>query len=262
MQRYFIQLSYNGTAYHGWQMQENTLLTVQQVLNEMFSKLLNEPISIMGCGRTDTGVHATEFFAHLDTKQNLTENSDWWIFKFNRALPGDIAIQKIIAVDERANVRFDATRRTYKYFVTQKKDPFLINKAFHFYGDLDVKAMNEAAKLLFEYTDFTSFARTNTQNKTNNCTVYHAEWTEENGLLVFTISANRFLRNMVRAIVGTLLKIGKGKATVDDFRNIIESKDRKKAGLSAIADGLYLVKIEYPEEILNGQAPKKYVHVG
>lgn len=262
MQRYFIQLSYNGTAYHGWQMQENTLLTVQQVLNEMLSKLLNEPTSIMGCGRTDAGVHATEFFAHFDTKQNLREDTEWWLFKFNRALPRDIAIQKIIAVDERANVRFDATRRTYKYLVTKNKDPFLENKAFHFYGDLDVEKMNEAAKLLLEYIDFTSFARSNTQNKTNNCTVYQAEWTEENGLLVFTISANRFLRNMVRAIVGTLLKVGKGKATVDDFRKVIESKDRGQAGLSAVADGLYLIKVEYPEGILNGEPPKKYVHVG
>ena len=255
MQRYFIQLSYDGTAYHGWQMQENTLLTVQQVLNEMLSKLLNEPISIMGCGRTDAGVHATEFFAHFDShKTDLTDNADWWVFKFNRALPADIAIQRIFPVHERANVRFDATARTYKYYISRKKDPFRVNKALYLFGDLNVDDMQKAAQTLFEYTDFTSFARTHTQNTTNNCTIYKAEWTEqEDGMLVFTISANRFLRNMVRAIVGTMLKVGKGKASVDDFKKIIESKDRTKAGLSALACGLYLVKVSYPESLLNGE---------
>ncbi len=255
MQRYFIQLSYDGTAYHGWQVQENTLLTVQQVLNEMLSKLLNEPISIMGCGRTDAGVHATEFFAHFDSvHDDLMKEADWWIFKFNRALPGDIAIQRIIPVHERANVRFDAVARTYKYIICRQKDPFRLNKALHLYGDVDVEEMNKAAKILFEYIDFSAFARSNTQNKTNNCTIYKAEWTEEDGVLVFTISANRFLRNMVRAIVGTLLKVGKGKASLNDFRKIIESKDRGQAGLSAVANGLYLIKVEYPEGLLNGEA--------
>ncbi len=251
MQRYFIQLSYDGTAYHGWQMQENTLLTVQQVVNEMLSKLLNEPVSVMGCGRTDAGVHATEFFAHFDSVKDLTENPDWWIFKFNNALPKDIAIQKIIPVHEKANARFDAVSRTYQYTICRKKDPFRLNKALYLYGDINMEEMNNAAKVLFEYIDFTSFARTNTQNITNNCTIYKAEWKEENGVLIFTISANRFLRNMVRAIVGTLLKVGKGKISVDDFKKIIESKDRTKAGLSALACGLYLVKVDYPEGVLS-----------
>lgn len=221
----------------------------------MLSKLLNEPISIMGCGRTDAGVHATEFFAHFDShKTDLTDNADWWVFKFNRALPADIAIQRIFPVHERANVRFDATARTYKYYISRKKDPFRVNKALYLFGDLNVDDMQKAAQTLFEYTDFTSFARTHTQNTTNNCTIYKAEWTEqEDGMLVFTISANRFLRNMVRAIVGTMLKVGKGKASVDDFKKIIESKDRTKAGLSALACGLYLVKVSYPESLLNGE---------
>lgn len=256
MQRYFIQLSYDGTAYHGWQVQENTFLTVQQVVNEMLSRLLNEPISVIGCGRTDTGVHAKEFFAHFDSNKDLTKNTDWWIFKFNHALPKDIAIQKIIPVNEKANARFDAVSRTYQYIVSRKKDPFRINKALYLYGDINMEEMNKAANVLFEYIDFTSFARTHTQNATNNCTIYKAEWKEENGLLIFTISANRFLRNMVRAIVGTLLKVGKGKSSVDDFRKIIESKDRTKAGLSAIACGLYLVKVEYREGLLNGGTKK------
>lgn len=231
---------------------------MQQVLNEMLSKLLHEPISIMGCGRTDAGVHATEFFAHFDSENDdLMKDANWWIFKFNRALPGDIAIQRIIAVDERANVRFDATARTYQYFISPKKDPFRVNKILYLFGELNVDEMNKACKVLFEYIDFTSFARTHTQNTTNNCTIYKAEWTEEkDGTLVFTISANRFLRNMVRAIVGTMLKVGKGQISVDQFRKIIESKDRTKAGLSALACGLYLVKVNYPEGLLNGEAKK------
>ena len=182
------------------------------------------------------------------------ENAGWWLFKFNRALPGDIAIQRIIPVHERANVRFDAVSRTYQYIICRNKDPFRINKALYLFGDLNVEEMNKASKLLFEYIDFSAFARTNTQNTTNNCTIYKAEWKEEGDVLIFTVSANRFLRNMVRALVGTLLKVGKGKATVEDFRKIIESKDRTKAGLSAIASGLYLVKVEYPEKLLNGEA--------
>lgn len=257
LQRYFIQLSYNGTAYHGWQVQENTLVTVQQVLNEMLSRLLNESISIMGCGRTDTGVHASDFYAHFDTARlELKENPDWWIFKFNNALPGDIAIHRIIPVHPRANVRFDALSRTYKYIISRKKDPFLLNRAYYYYGDLDVEAMRQAANVLFEYVDFSAFARSNTQTYTNNCTIYKAEWEEKEDTLIFTISANRFLRNMVRAIVGTLLKVGKGKASVDDFRKIIESKNRSKAGLSVLACGLYLVNVEYPLGLLNGEHPK------
>ena len=256
MQRYFIQLSYDGTAYHGWQVQKNALNTVQQVLNEMLSRLLNEPISIMGCGRTDAGVHAREFFAHFDTSKELMDNPDWWIFKFNNALPSDIAIQKIIPVNEKSNVRFDAVARTYEYIINRRKDPFLVNKSLYLYGEINVEEMKKATKVLFDYIDFTSFARTHTQNATNNCTIYKAEWREENDVLIFTISANRFLRNMVRAIVGTLLKVGKGKITVDDFRKVIESKDRTKAGLSALACGLYLIKVEYPDEILNGEAKK------
>jgi tRNA pseudouridine38-40 synthase len=248
LQRYFIQLSYNGTAYHGWQVQKNTLLTIQQVLNEMLSKLLNEPVFIMGCGRTDAGVHATEYFAHFDSaKTDLIENKKKWLFKFNHALPADIAIQKIILVKENANARFDAISRTYQYFISKNKNPFQVNRTYFFYADLNVDVMNKAAKLLFDHKDFSSFAKSNTQNSTNNCIIYKAEWKQENDLLIFTISANRFLRNMVRAIVGTLLKVGKGLMTVDEFNKVIESKDRSNAGLSAHASGLYLVKVEYPE---------------
>lgn len=248
MQRYFIQLSYNGTAYHGWQLQENTYLTVQQVLNQMLSRLLNEPISIAGCGRTDAGVHASEYFAHFDSTINDLEiNQDKWIFKFNHALPADIAIQKVIKVHEKSNARFDAVARTYQYIINRKKDPFQINKSCFLHGPINMEEMNKATKILFDYIDFSAFAKSNTQNLTNNCTIYKAEWKEENGFLIFTISANRFLRNMVRAIVGTLLDVGNGKITMEEFNKIIESKSRSKAGFSAHACGLYLTKVEYPK---------------
>ena len=248
MQRYFIKLSYNGTAYHGWQIQENTFQTVQQVLNEMLSRLLNESVFVTGCGRTDAGVHAAEYYAHFDsTIDDLEINQDKWIFKFNFALPADIAIQKIITVKYNSNARFDAVSRTYQYIINRNKDPFQINKACFLYGNLNIDDMNAATKVLFDFIDFSAFAKTNTQNLTNNCNIYKAEWKEENGLLIFTISANRFLRNMVRAIVGTLLNVGKGKLSIEQFRGIIESKTRSKAGFSAHACGLYLTNVEYPQ---------------
>lgn len=252
MQRYFIQLSYNGTAYHGWQIQENTFLTIQQVLNEMLSKLLNEPIFLTGCGRTDAGVHATEFFAHFDSvKTGLHTHQEKWLLKLNHALPADIAIQKIIRVNEKSNSRFDAISRTYQYIINRKKDPFQIKKACFLYGDLDLKEMNKASRVLLSHKDFSSFAKSNTQNLTNICKIYQAEWKEENDLLIFTISADRFLRNMVRAIVGTLLDVGKGKVSVEDFNKIIESKTRSNAGFSAHACGLYLTRVEYPKNYFN-----------
>ena len=252
MQRYFIQLSYNGTAYHGWQVQENTFRTVQQVLNEMLSRLLNEPITITGCGRTDTGVHASEYFAHFDsTIEDLEINQHKWIFKFNFALPSDIAIQKIISVKEKSNARFDAVSRTYQYIINKKKDPFQIDRSCFLYGPLNIEEMNKATRILFDHTDFSAFAKTNTQNLSNNCIIFKAEWKEENDSLIFTISANRFLRNMVRAIVGTLLNVGKGKISIEEFNEIIESKTRSKAGFSAHACGLYLTKVEYPQNYFN-----------
>ena len=251
MPRYFIQLSYHGKHYHGWQVQANTGETIQQVLNEMLSRLLNESVSVYGCGRTDTGVHATEYYAHFDTSVNLLADEAHWVFKFNNALPADIAVQKILKVRENANARFDAVARTYKYLVNRSKDPFHVNSACYIYGELDMEEMNKAAAILFEYEDFTSFAKTGAQTGTNICKIYRAEWKEENGLLVFTISADRFLRNMVRAIVGTMLMVGKKKITVEKFRKTIEDRDRTKAGLSAHACGLYLVKVDYPANYFN-----------
>jgi tRNA pseudouridine38-40 synthase len=248
LNRYFIQLAYNGTAYHGWQIQENTEHTVQQVLNEMLSLLLNEKVFVTGCGRTDTGVHARDFFGHFDTSVELLSNHDKWIFRFNNALPSDVAIKEIFLVNESANARFDAISRTYEYIITRKKDPFETEKAWFLYGNLDLEKMNVASKILFDHIDFTSFSKSNTQNFTNNCKVSKAEWREENDLLIFTISADRFLRNMVRAIVGTLIDVGKGKMNVEEFENVIKSKNRSNAGFSVPAGGLYLIKVEYPDD--------------
>ncbi|MCW3071492.1 MAG: tRNA pseudouridine synthase [Bacteroidetes bacterium] len=246
MPRYFIQLSYNGTAYHGWQVQENTKLTVQETLNEMLSRLLNQPVSVTGCGRTDTGVHAKDFYAHFDVTIDLLSDKDKWIFRFNNALPADIAISGIYKVKDDANSRFDAISRTYEYRISKKKDPFGIDASWFLYGELDVAAMNKAAALLFDHTDFSSFAKSNTQSFTNNCKIYKAEWKEEGEILVFTISADRFLRNMVRAIVGTLTEVGKRKMSTEEFVKVIESKNRSNAGFSVPACGLYLADVAYP----------------
>lgn len=253
MQRYFLQLSYDGTIYHGWQVQENTVITVQQVLNDIFSKLLNQKVFVTGCGRTDTGVHAKEFYAHFDAEDvDLTTEEERWVNKFNKSLPPDIAIQKIYALHAAASSRFDATERTYQYFINQNKNPFTFNKSCYLKGDFDVRIMNEAAKVLFDYTDFSAFSKSNTQTHTNNCKIAIAEWKEDKGLLVFTISADRFLRNMVRAIVGTLLDVGRGKVSIQEFKKIIESKSRSNAGYSVLACGLYLTKVTYPKNYFDG----------
>ncbi|MCE3280667.1 MAG: tRNA pseudouridine synthase [Bacteroidetes bacterium] len=248
MPRFFIQLSYNGTAYHGWQIQENTRLTVQGVLNEILSRLLNQEILVTGCGRTDTGVHARDFYAHFDCSTDILNDHDKWVFRFNNALPADIVIHKILKVGEGSNSRFDAVSRTYEYIITKKKDPFLINTAWFLYGDLNVSEMNKAASLLLNHTDFSSFAKSSTQSFTNNCKLYQAEWRVDGDQLIFRISADRFLRNMVRAIVGTLTEIGKGKIGMKEFIEIIESKNRSNAGFSVPAEGLYLIKVEYPKD--------------
>jgi len=254
LQRYFIKLSYNGTAYNGWQIQDNTSSTVQQTINEALSMVLNEPVLVTGCGRTDTGVHAKEFYAHFDcSKTNLPEEHDKWIYKFNKVLPADISIQQIFAVKAAANSRFDAISRTYQYFISGHKDPFMINRTYYINTGFNVEEMNEAAKVLFDHIDFSAFSKSNTQTFTNDCKIYTAEWKPENDTLVFTITADRFLRNMVRAIVGTLLDVGKGKLSTDDFKKIIESKERSNAGVSVPACGLYLTKVEYPQNYFNEQ---------
>lgn len=244
MQRYFIQLNYKGTNYHGWQVQPNAV-TVQEVLETCLSTMLRTSVPVTGAGRTDTGVHASFFVAHFESVKNDLDHPDF-VYKMNSFLPEDIAIQKIWKVTANAHARFDALSRTYHYFISREKDPFSAETSFKYLQPLDISKMNEAAKVLFNYIDFTSFSRLHTDVKTNDCTIYEAEWKEESGQLVFTIKANRFLRNMVRAIVGTLLEVGKGKLSVLEFQEIIEQKDRGAAGASAPAKGLFLSGIKYP----------------
>ena len=246
--RYFLQCSYNGIAYHGWQVQPNAL-SVQEVVEKALSTILREVIAVTGAGRTDTGVHASYFILHFDVSKVVPSNFDL-VYKLNSLLPEDIAIQRFWPVDNDAHARFSALSRTYHYFITTKKDPFAAATSYRYLLPLDVAIMNEAAKILLEYEDFTSFSRLHTDVKTNNCKIYQAKWMVENNNLKFIIKADRFLRNMVRAIVGTLLEVGKGKLSIEGFREIIEQKNRGAAGSSAPAKGLFLVEIEYPDEIM------------
>lgn len=253
MPRYFIKLAYNGAAYHGWQIQDNTTATVQEVIQNKLSLLLGSPTEIVGCGRTDTGVHAKEYYAHFDNdKDDLTTEERNLVFKLNKVLPDDISISDIIKVNDNASARFDATSRTYDYLIHRHKNPFLTNSSLFIYGNLNIDLMNEAAQTLLDYQDFTSFSKVNTQTFTNNCEITCAKFIKLNEHeYVFKITANRFLRNMVRAIVGTLLEVGKNKLSVNEFKKIIESKNRSDAGMSAPAHALYLSEITYPSTIFN-----------
>lgn len=250
MQRYFIQLSYDGTNYHGWQIQPNAI-SVQEIVEKALSTILRETISVTGAGRTDTGVHATFYVVHFES-ENHAIDGDKLAYRLNSFLPHDVAIQAVYPVPAQAHARFDATYRTYNYLISKRKDPFSFPFAHTHNRPLDVAKMNEAAQTLFEYRDFTSFSRLGTDVKTNICTIYEARWIEEETQLKFVVKADRFLRNMVRAIVGTLLLVGQNKLTIDGFRAIIEAEDRGAAGASAAAKGLFLVDVGYPEEMSNG----------
>jgi tRNA pseudouridine38-40 synthase len=240
--RYFIKLAYNGTQYHGWQYQPNAS-SIQETMNKAVSVLLRSNINLMGAGRTDTGVHAKVMYAHFDFETPFEIQK--FMHKLNSYLPKDIVVSDIIPVPDDAHTRFDATKRTYEYHINTFKDPFLQEQSWYFHQKLDVDLMNEAAKLLFKHTDFQCFSKVNTDVNTFDCTIFAAHWNQTNSKLVFTISANRFLRNMVRSIVGTLVNIGIHKITLDDFNNIIVGKNRDKAGFSVPAHGLYLTEIDY-----------------
>ena len=240
--RYFIKLAYNGTNYHGWQCQPNAA-SVQETVNKAVSVILNSEITIMGAGRTDTGVHAKEMFAHFDFETTIDTSS--LVHKLNSYLPKDISVYDIFLVQPDNHARFDAKKRTYEYHINSFKDAFLQDESWYFHQELDINLMNKAAELLFNYKDFQCFSKVNTDVNTFDCTIFEAHWTEKKGKLIFTISANRFLRNMVRAIVGTMVNIGLHKITLEDFESIIKGKDREKAGFSVPAHGLYLTKIDY-----------------
>ena len=261
-QRYFLEIAYNGTRYHGWQTQPNAI-AVQQKLNEALAIILRRPVETTGAGRTDTGVHARQLFVHLDipappeieadvdlkqtgSASSFKEHRGPELASLNALLPHDIAVKRIIPVHADAHARFDATMRSYEYHIHFHKDPFRQNYSWQIKGELDVGLMNQAAQMMMEYTDFSCFSKSNTQVKTNNCKITRAEWIRKEDGLVFYISADRFLRNMVRAIVGTCMMVGRKEMEPEGVRQIIESKNRSNAGTSVPACGLYLTEVKYP----------------
>lgn len=241
--RYFIELQYDGAAYYGWQRQPDAV-TVQGTIEDKLSMLRRVATEIVGAGRTDTGVNASFYIAHFDSDTEV--DCSQLCYKLNKVLPSDIAILRIYEVEPKLHARFDAKQREYTYFLTPHKSPFRRHSAWYFTAEIDVEKMNEAAGKLLEYEDFTSFAKLNSNNKTNICHISHAKWiVEEDGTLRFTIRADRFLRNMVRAIVGTLVDVGRGKYSVADFEDIIRSKDLSRCSTGAPACGLFLSNVIY-----------------
>ena len=241
--RYFITFSYDGTCYHGWQVQPNAA-TVQERLNDALLKLLPTPTECVGAGRTDAGVHASKMVAHFDTEQSL--DVEQFAFRLNRILPEDIAVDGVKQVDDDLHARFSAILRTYHYFVYTKKNPYRRHYAHRLTFVPDYELMNQAAALLLDAEDFTSFSKLNNDQKTNICDVQHARWVQiEEDYWRFEITANRFLRNMVRAVVGTLLEVGRGRMSIDEFRKVIAAQNRCSAGESVAANALFLVDVQY-----------------
>lgn len=241
--RYFIELQFNGRNFHGWQYQPNAA-TVQGELNTKLSLLINEKVETVGAGRTDTGVHAKYFVAHFDTRKKLNNLSDL-TFKLNKFLHDDVFVLNIHLVPKDAHARFSAVSRTYKYYISTQKNVFNKDLAWQLFYNLKIELMNMGASEIIRHTDFSSFSKHHTDVKTNTCNVYISAWTREDNFLIYTITADRFLRNMVRSIVGTLVSMGKGKLSLDELIEIIKTKDRSKAGESAPAQGLFLFDIQY-----------------
>jgi len=243
--RYFLELAYNGTHYHGWQIQANAH-TVQAELNRALEVLLRHSVDTLGSGRTDTGVHATQQFVHLDTAAHLPGS---FLHSLNALLPTDISANGLFAVAQHAHARFDAVSRSYEYRICHEKNPFLQKMCYRYRTRPDIARMNEAARLLLHYTDFECFSKVKTDVSNFRCTITEAFWRYEGAMLVFHITANRFLRGMVRAIVGTLLEVGEGKMTPETFENVILSKDRQQAGCAVPPEGLFLTRVAYPFEL-------------
>jgi tRNA pseudouridine38-40 synthase len=248
MYRYFIEFQFNGKNYHGWQIQPNAP-TIQAVLDEKISVLLNHTVHTVGAGRTDAGVHAKYFAAHFEFHESLETSLTKLIKKLNSFLPADIKVTRIFRVPKEAHARFSAISRTYEYYIVRGKDVFRDEYAWQLNYALDIDTMNKAAKVLQDHTDFTSFSKLHTDVKTNNCRIFSAGWSEKDQLLTFSICADRFLRNMVRAIVGTMVLLGRRKIDLTEFQKIIESKDRSVAGESAPAKALFLADISYPSGV-------------
>lgn len=241
--RYFLEVSYKGTAYSGFQSQQNTGLTIQSEIEQAFRVLQKENVALTGSSRTDAGVHALQNFFHFDFESPIHSQ---FVYKMNAILPEDIVISRLIPVAADAHARFDAKSRRYKYFIYRSKDPFLQDRAFYFPYKLDIEKMQQAAAIVKEYKDFTSFSKRNTQVKTFECSILESEWIREDDCLVYHVRANRFLRGMVRALTATMLKVGRGKVDLNGFRAIIEARDCTKASFAVPAHGLFLTEVEYP----------------
>ncbi|MFD2513908.1 tRNA pseudouridine(38-40) synthase TruA [Pontibacter locisalis] len=244
--RYFLEIAYDGTRFHGWQVQPNAL-SVQEVLDDCLSKVLRESVTTTGSGRTDTGVHASQQFAHFDSEQQL--DPQHILFRLNRILPADIAAANLYSVTDEAHARYYAFARTYHYYITLRKDPFKRQHAWYHSRPLDTDKMNEAAEQLLRHEDFTTFSKVKGDTKHYRCNMYEAVWQQKGDVLLFTVRANRFLRGMVRLVVGTLVDVGRGKLTVQEFEQVIASKDRSRSSAAAPSEGLFLAKVEYPEQI-------------
>lgn len=243
MSRKFLHLAYKGTNFFGWQIQPNQI-SVQEEIEKALTRLNgNKPVKITGCGRTDTGVHASDYYAHFDQEFQL--DSDQLQFKLNNMLHHDIVVYKVIDVHDDAHARFDATARTYHYFIHQEKDPFIHEISWRRKGELDIEKMNEACQIMLKYKDFECFSKVKTDVTNFNCNISQAIWIPSDKGYIFSITANRFLRNMVRAIVGTMIEVGESKITLEEFETILQSKNRSEAGQSVPANGLFLAKIEY-----------------
>lgn len=244
---YFVELAYNGTDFHGWQIQPNAI-TVQELINKAFTTVFRRPIEVLGAGRTDTGVHASQMFAQVQLDEKF--DTGVLLYKLNAILPDSIAIYNLLPVMDEAHARFNAVKRSYEYKINLVKNPFKIETSWQLINkELNISKMNEAAEILVTYTNFQCFSRSNSDVKTYNCKVTHAKWVQNEEELTFYISADRFLRNMVRAVVGTLIEVGTGKTSIQDFIAILDSKDRRKAGPSAPARGLFLTEVKYPDNI-------------
>ena len=241
--RFFLDFSYNGQHFHGWQRQINAI-SVQQTIEDCISIIQGDKTSISGAGRTDSGVHANQMFAHFDINEKINDKNSF-IHKTNSFLPSDIAVKNVLQVEDDSHARFDALSREYEYHISLKKNPFEIDKSYLYKKTLDLNKMNKCCDILLQYTDFKSFSKSKTDVKTYDCQIFKAKWILDGDSLIFKIKADRFLRNMVRAIVGTLIEVGLGKINQKDFKVIIEKKDRQLAGFSVPAHGLYLKKIEY-----------------
>ena len=260
MPRYFLEVSYKGTNYSGFQVQQNTGKTIQAEIEKAFSILQREQVMMTSASRTDAGVHALQNFFHFDTNSLLhlwrgagDEGAAQFSYKMNAILPGDIVVKKLIPVNEGAHCRFDAVSREYKYFIYRHKDPFLRDRAFYFPYKLDLEKLNRAAAILKEHSDFTSFSKRNTQVKNFVCDITESEWMWEDDCLVYYVKANRFLRGMVRALTATMLKVGRDKMNLEEFENVIVAKDCTRASFSVPPDGLFLISVNYPVDFFNNR---------